>query len=60
MGDAEELINRLKLGVVERRIDNVRNLLESLDPETDGREYSERFEELIALERRRRDIRSIE
>jgi DNA primase len=58
MSDAKELINRLKVGVVERRIDKVRNVLESMDPEKDAQEYSERFEELIALERRRRELRS--
>lgn len=60
MGNAIELINRLKQGAVERRIHKVRSALESLDPGEDAQEYSERFEELIALQRRRRDIRSTE
>jgi len=58
MGDATELINRLKVGVVERRIDRVRTVLKSLDPDQDAQEYSDRFEELITLERRRRELRS--
>ena len=58
MGDATELINRLKVGAVERRIDRVRGVLESMDPDEDAQEYSERFEELITLERRRRELRS--
>ena len=60
MGNATQLINRLKQGAVERRIHKVRSMLETLDPDEDAQEYSERFEELIALQRRRRDIRSIE
>jgi hypothetical protein len=60
MDDATDLVNRLKVGAVERRIDRVRNVLESLDPDQDAQEYSERFEELIALERRRRELRSNE
>jgi DNA primase len=60
MGDATDLINRLKVGVVERRIDKVRSVLESLDPDRDAQEYSERFEELITLERHRRELRSTE
>ena len=59
-GNAVDLVNRLKVGALERRIDSVRTVLESLDPDRDAQEYSERFEELIALERRRRELRSSE
>ncbi len=56
--DAGEVVNRLKVGAVERRIDIMRRRLEELDPDGDAREYSESFGELIALERERRELRS--
>lgn len=58
--DAGELIIRLKVGVVERRIEKVRAELEDLDPQDQSEKYSAMFGELIALERQRRDLRSRE
>jgi DNA primase len=57
---AVELIIRLKRGVLERRIDEVRRDLERLDAGTEPEEYSSRFAELIALERRRQELRRVE
>ena len=56
--EAAEVLNRLKVGAIERRIENVRVNLEELDPDADTQTYSKRFNELIALERQRRDLRS--
>ncbi len=53
-----ELVIKLKVGVVERRIEQQRRAVEALDPETEPEEYSSKLEELIALEKQRRDIRS--
>ncbi len=58
--DAVDVVKKLKVGAVERRIDSVRRRLEDLDPEADAQVYSECFAELIALERERRQLRSIE
>jgi len=54
---AEPVVNRLKLGAVESRIERERRALESLDPERDAEQYSDRFAELIALENERRELR---
>lgn len=58
--DVEDVMARLDLASVERRIDVLRGRLQGLDPSADEREYSEVFEALIALERERRDLRSRE
>lgn len=60
LADVDELVNRLKVTGVERRIDILKRELEQIDPDTDPRDYSDRFNELIALERRRRELRSEE
>ena len=54
------LVNRLKAGGVESRIDSLRRDLEEIDPDADAEAYSSRFTELIALERQRRELRSEE
>ncbi len=54
----DSVVNRLKVGAVERRIEEERRALEALDPAS--HEYSERFNELIALERQRRQLRKEE
>jgi DNA primase len=56
--DAEGVVNRLKEATVRRRIDSVRAELEGLDPDEDPQGYSDRFAELIALERQLRELRS--
>jgi DNA primase len=57
---ASDLLNRLKVEVLDRRIQDVRRNLETLDPEEDQQMYSTAFSELIALERERREMRGIE
>jgi hypothetical protein len=52
------LIVRLKVGVVERRIEGVRAELETKNPDSESQAYSDTFAELIALERTRRELRS--
>ena len=60
LAQADDLVNRLKVSGVERRIDNLRRALESVDPDAEPQVYSDRFNELIALERQRRELRSEE
>jgi DNA primase len=55
--DARRLIDRIRLEDVDRRIEAVRRKLEGLDPDGDAQTYTGTFEELIALERERRDLR---
>ncbi|MCP3973672.1 MAG: DNA primase [bacterium] len=54
----DSVVNRLKEGAVDRRIERERRVLENVDPAS--QEYSERFTELIALERERRRLREQE
>ena len=58
LSDAEALVNRLKVGGLERRIEELRRSLEGLDPDQDQQGYSDTFQELIALETQRRELRS--
>lgn len=58
--DADEVVKRLKLAGVERRIETMRNALAATDPENDADGYSKTFESLIALEQQRRELRSSE
>jgi DNA primase len=60
LGQADDLVNRLKVGGLERRIDSLRRSLEEIDPDAEADKYSDRFNELIALERQRRELRSEE
>ena len=55
-GDAEDLVNRLKSGVVVRRIEGVNRQLAEMP--TEGQEYSELMRQLIALQHERRELRS--
>lgn len=54
----DSVVNRLKVGAVDRRIERERRALQDVDPAS--QEYSERFTELIALERERRTLREQE
>jgi DNA primase len=54
-GEAGELSRRVQVGALERRIQDLRRRVESLDPAEEGEEYSAVFGELIALERQRSD-----
>ncbi len=58
LADSTELLNRLKVGGIDRRIHKIRTKLDTLASE--GRDYSMAFEELIALEHERRLLRSNE
>ncbi len=60
LGELDDLINRLKVAGLERRIDTLRRDLETIDPDADSDKYSEGFNQLIALERRRRELRGDE
>lgn len=60
LGDVAELLSRLELAGVERRIDLLRSELQGVDPDTDAERYSDVFAQLIALEKERRDLRSRE
>jgi DNA primase len=51
LADPGEVIRKLQVGALERRIDEMRHYLEGMEPESD--EYSTRFASLIALERER-------
>lgn len=56
--DPQQLVNRLKVGGIDRRIHTLRKKLDTLTP--DDQDYSITFEQLIALERERRALRSSE
>ena len=60
LAQIDDLVNRLKVTGVERRIDTSEARPRAdTDPEARMRKmYSERFNELIALERERRELRS--
>lgn len=53
------LVGRLLLHRVEREIGRRKGELEAMNPTSDPEAYRERFEELIALEARRRDLREV-
>ena len=53
-----DVVNTLKVGGLQRRIDTLRRVLEEIDPDADAEAYSARFSELIVLERQRRELRS--
>ena len=54
LADPAEVLRKLQVGALERRIEDMRRALESIDAESE--EYSTRFAELIALERERHDL----
>ncbi len=58
--ESQEVLDRLALAAVERKIEAHRTELQSLNPDADDDEYSVVFKGLIALERERRDLRSRE
>jgi DNA primase len=60
LAEVDDLVNRLKVGGLERRIDTLRRDLEGIDADAEPEKYSDGFNELIALERRRRELRSDE
>jgi DNA primase len=58
--DAAELLRKVQVGALDRRIQEMRRRVESLDSETEPEAYSGAFRELIALEKQRRDLWSHE
>ena len=58
LAEIDDLVNKLKVTGLVRRIDTLRRVLEQIDPDQDAEAYSDRFNELIALERERRELRS--
>ena len=60
LDDVDKVLKRLELAAVERRIDGLRVRLQKLDPDAEEGEYSDVFNQLIALERQRRELRSRE
>ena len=58
LSSADEVVRKVQVGALERRIEEVRRQVESLSPQSEA--YTDGFEELIALERRRRQLASQE
>ena len=58
MPELADVVNSLKVGELQRRIDSLRLDIEQIDPAAQADAYSARFAELIALERQRRQMRS--
>ncbi len=58
LADADEVVRKVQVGALDRRMDEVRRRVESLAPQSEA--YTAGFEELIALERRRRLLASQE
>lgn len=52
--DADELVARLRVRMLDRRIGAKRDELSRIDPESDRQTHSQVFEELLALERKKR------
>ena len=57
---AAHIMNRLRVGAIERRILEVRSHLEGVDSEADALTYVDQLDELTALERERRELRNSE
>jgi len=58
LADAAEIVKKLEAEALDGRIQVLRRQVADLDPASEPEMYSERFEELIALERQRRELRS--
>ncbi|HEX9978821.1 MAG TPA: toprim domain-containing protein, partial [Acidimicrobiia bacterium] len=58
--DADEVVRKVQVGALDQRIQDLRRLLESIDATGEPEAYSARFQELIALDRQRRDLWSHE
>jgi DNA primase len=54
--DAHEIIRRLKVGALDRRIDELEHEVNAVNPDEAPEDYSERFAELIALQNQKRDL----
>lgn len=60
LAEADDVMKRLKQEAVERRIEQVQTELVALDGGADPQGYSDRLEQLIALQNERRELRSRE
>ncbi|MCB2224225.1 MAG: DNA primase [Actinobacteria bacterium] len=58
LDEPARVVQTLQAEVLEDRIQVLKREVAGLDPDRDPEAYSERFNELIALERRRRELRS--
>ena len=58
LADPVDLVRTLEVAGVDRSIAEVRKALNTKDQDADAQEYSELLQELIALEQRKRDLRS--
>ena len=58
LADPEDLVRTLDIASVDRDIAAIRKQLNTTDQEADAQGYSELLQELIALEQRKRDLRS--
>jgi DNA primase len=56
--DPEDVINRLKVGTITRRIEELQRSLDNLTPDDQG--YSDRLEELLTLQQQKQRLRSRE
>ena len=56
ISDPVALVSRLRAWRIERDITELRHLLDRTDPAEEPETYSALFEQLIALERKKRDL----
>ncbi|OFW66081.1 MAG: DNA primase [Actinobacteria bacterium RBG_16_68_21] len=54
--DADEVVRKVQVGALDRRIQELRLVVEAIDADAEPEAYSARFQELIALDRQRRDL----
>jgi DNA primase len=54
--EAGEVVRKVQVGALDRRIKALRGEVETIDPDAEPEIYSSRFQELIALEKQRRDL----
>ena len=54
--DADEVVRKVQVGALDRRIQELRRVVETIDPDAEPEAYSARFQELIALDKQRRDL----
>ena len=60
LAEPGEVVRKIHEGALDRRIQVLRREVQQLDPDAEPEVYSARFEELIALERERREVWSPE
>jgi hypothetical protein len=58
LAEPGEVVRKLEAEALDGRIQALRRRVAALDPAAEPEVYSEQFEELIALERQRRELRS--